>query len=76
MNSMGLRIQTGVLAGFLVGAGGLVDGVAGAAPQAEAPTASAVEASGAEAGGGQRALLDRYCVTCHNDRLRTGGLTL
>ncbi len=23
-----------------------------------------------------RAILDRYCVTCHNDRLRTGGLTL
>ncbi len=23
-----------------------------------------------------RAVLDRYCVTCHNDRLRTGGLTL
>ena len=24
----------------------------------------------------QRGLLDRYCVTCHNDRLRTGGLAL
>ena len=23
-----------------------------------------------------RALLDRYCVTCHNERLRTAGLTL
>ena len=23
-----------------------------------------------------RALLDRYCVTCHNDRLQTGGLSL
>ena len=23
-----------------------------------------------------RALLDRYCVTCHNERLRTGGLAL
>ena len=23
-----------------------------------------------------RALLDRYCVTCHNDRLRTADLTL
>ena len=30
-------------------------------------------ASGAEP---QRALLDRYCVTCHNERLRTGGLAL
>ncbi|MCY3844998.1 MAG: hypothetical protein OXH69_15815, partial [Acidobacteria bacterium] len=24
----------------------------------------------------QRALLDRYCVTCHNERRRTGGLAL
>ena len=24
----------------------------------------------------QRALLERYCVTCHNERLRTGGLAL
>ena len=24
----------------------------------------------------QRALLDRYCVTCHNDRLQTGNLSL
>ena len=23
-----------------------------------------------------RALLDRYCVTCHNERLKTGGLML
>src|SRR5437773_4995728 len=23
-----------------------------------------------------RALLDRYCVTCHNDKLKTAGLTL
>src|SRR5712691_9863514 len=24
----------------------------------------------------QKALVDRYCVTCHNDRAKTGGLTL
>jgi len=24
----------------------------------------------------QKALLDRYCVTCHNEKLRTGGLSL
>jgi cytochrome c551/c552 len=23
-----------------------------------------------------KALLDKYCVTCHNDRIKTGGLTL
>src|SRR5579859_3570104 len=25
---------------------------------------------------GNRALLDKYCVTCHSDRAKTGGLTL
>src|ERR1041385_1865743 len=23
----------------------------------------------------QKALIDKYCVTCHNDKLRTGGLS-
>ena len=35
----------------------------------------AVQAGGAAAVT-PRAVLDRYCVTCHNDRLRTGGLSL
>lgn len=30
----------------------------------------------AQPGNAQRALLDRYCVTCHNQRLRTANLTL
>ena len=30
----------------------------------------------APADGWQRTLLDRYCVACHNERLRTAGLTL
>ena len=39
-----------------------------------APAASAaVPIDGAE---GFRTLLDRYCVTCHNERLRTGNLAL
>ena len=28
------------------------------------------------AGAAERALLDRYCVTCHNDSLRVAGLAL
>jgi hypothetical protein len=28
------------------------------------------------AAGGERPLLNRYCLTCHNDALKTGGLTL
>ncbi len=38
---------------------------------AQAPTPAAEAASVAP-----RAVLDRYCITCHNDRLRTGGLSL
>src|SRR5262245_64725181 len=30
----------------------------------------------AQASSSQRQFLDRYCVTCHNDRLKTAGLTL
>ena len=40
-----------------------------AAAQASAPSTEAVSAA-------PRAVLDRYCITCHNDRLRTGGLSL
>jgi hypothetical protein len=32
--------------------------------------------SAAEAQQPERALIDRYCVTCHNDKLKTGELTL
>jgi cytochrome c551/c552 len=38
---------------------------------------TAVQAGGAQpASSPDRALLDRYCVTCHNARLKTAGLTL
>ena len=45
-------------------------------------TGAAIAAGPAPAAGGQdaappsRALFDRYCVACHNQRLRTGGLAL
>ena len=42
---------------------------AGGLRQASARTAAPAPAP-------QRALLDRYCVTCHNQRLQTGGLAL
>src|SRR5881398_1132278 len=32
--------------------------------------------SGAASSLDRGALINRYCVTCHNERLRTGGLTL
>jgi len=46
-----------------------------AAPRAPAAPAVAAQATGGEAAA-YRALVDRYCVTCHNDRTKTGGLTL
>jgi len=46
----------------------LVDVRAAGAQAAPRPTAS-VQAS-------PRPLLDQYCVSCHNDKLKTGGLTL
>ena len=83
MKSRWGHIRIGVLVGIiLAGAGGVPEGVPGvsAVVGAAAPRQSAgAAASGAgapEVGAEQRALLDRYCVTCHNDRLRTGGLTL
>jgi mono/diheme cytochrome c family protein len=39
-----------------------------ATPAAQQPAAAAVST--------ERAVLDRYCVGCHNDRLSSGGLTL
>jgi mono/diheme cytochrome c family protein len=41
--------------------------------QAQTPVAPAGQSSNTS---GQRQFLDRYCATCHNDRLKTGGLSL
>ena len=46
--------------------------VGGARPALAGEPAGQPEASG----GWQRELLDRYCVTCHNGRMRTAGLAL
>lgn len=49
-----------------------------AGPHAERPGGAQTRPSSlaASSAAPQRALLDRYCITCHNQRLRTGGLTL
>ena len=71
----------------VVGATALVVLAGAASGSAASPTAPARPAGGAvgappavegasAAAASTRALLDRYCVTCHNDRLRTAGLTL
>ena len=46
--------------------------VAAGQPAAAVPAGRAETATGAA----EQALLDRYCVTCHNDNLRTAGLAL
>ncbi len=46
---------------------GLTAVTAGAAPQAPPAPAQTVDG---------KAVLDKYCVTCHNDRLKTAGLSL
>jgi mono/diheme cytochrome c family protein len=45
------------------------------APQAPVPVKSVAPTSGEDAAK-SRALVDQYCVTCHNARLKTGGLVL
>ncbi|HWV95001.1 MAG TPA: DUF1592 domain-containing protein [Vicinamibacterales bacterium] len=45
-----------------------------ALPRAEAPQSAPRPASSAETL--DRSVVDKYCVTCHNQRLKTGGLTL
>jgi hypothetical protein len=55
-------------------------GAAGSAGTAAAPSPPAAVASrpapSASAAEGQRALLDKYCVSCHNDRVKTANLSL
>ena len=45
------------------------------AQQPVSPTATAVSAS-ASTSQQQRAVLNRYCISCHNQKLKTGGLAL
>ena len=58
----------------LVGWLGLVLAAGGGQAWAQAPPAP--QTPTAEAASSPRALLDRYCVACHNDRARQAGLTL
>ncbi len=61
----------GVYAAAFVGVVSAVLGpVQAAAPRGQSPATAAVPAAR------QRALLDQYCVTCHNDRLKTAQLSL
>ncbi len=62
------RLEAGIGSGTTSAAGPRPE----AAPRSRTPSVR----QSASAAMSQRALLDRYCVTCHNERLRTGGLAL
>jgi cytochrome c5 len=55
----------------LLGLSAFAASLAYAAPQTTAAPASALPAPAME-----RPLVDKYCVTCHSDKLKTGGLSL
>jgi mono/diheme cytochrome c family protein len=53
--------------------------LSGSVPHAAAPQASPGRAASAQTAGtpvDNAAVLKQYCVTCHNQRLKTGGLAL
>ena len=63
-----LGYRVGVLAACVA----LLSGAAGTSMRAAGRQPGATPVTIAS----QRVLIDQYCVTCHSDRLRTGGLTL
>jgi mono/diheme cytochrome c family protein len=46
------------------------------APTAAGPAAVVAQAAQTDATASQRALINQYCITCHNARAKTGGLSL
>ena len=62
--------------GFVVAAAGGPAHLRAAASSPAGPPQQQTASPGAYEPARVRTLLDRYCVTCHNDRLRTAGLTL
>ena len=68
-----VRAVAAALAAVLAGAAPAGAGAAGPRQQPSGETSAQTTTSALAP---QRALLDRYCVTCHNQRLQTGGLAL
>ena len=86
MRSTAFRTIVGCSAAFLVAASYLhlqaadapspPAGAARVARQGKAVPGAASQAATAPAATDQRALLDKYCVPCHNQRMKIAGLTL
>jgi hypothetical protein len=65
-----------VLLYVLVATGRVSEGRAQASRQPEAAEPVGASLPGGPGNSSQRALIDQYCLGCHNDRLRSGGLAL
>ena len=61
---------------FLTTAGILAVFSASFAFQQRSPANESANSSSGSSSNDERAMLDKYCVTCHNQKLRTAGLTL
>ncbi|MGE0702533.1 MAG: DUF1592 domain-containing protein [Vicinamibacterales bacterium] len=71
-----LRVRGSVAASLtaaLLGGSGIVPGFGGVAVAQGGPAASAVTATDVSS---VRTVLNRYCISCHNQRVRTAGLAL
>src|SRR4051812_24148753 len=66
-----MRLRHGLSVALLPALAMLPSGSGGLRAASQQAVAATATASSPE-----RALLDRYCVTCHNQRARTGNLTL
>ncbi len=73
-----LAVSVAAVAGVwtVVAGAGLSLGASQPASPARSAPAVLVQATPVAPASPQRVALDRYCVSCHNDRLRTGGLAL
>src|SRR5262245_2172133 len=68
MRVNGITSVIGVLAGFLV-----ISPLVGAARTGQAPAAQPAGGTGTMAPG---VVVTRYCVSCHSERMKSGGLVL
>jgi len=72
-----VRLSSAVLLGIALAGSGHLSLNAHAAPAlGPGPQAAGSQRQSPVSSGPDRALLDKYCVTCHNQRLKTAGLTL
>ena len=71
--------MAGRLAGAVIAWLGIVmvmSGYARSAPGPEESTLAGVQQGSPAGASSQRGVVEKYCITCHNQRLKTGGLTL